>query len=419
MILRRTLVLGAIVALISGGCGTQTASPPVRAASGPAVDPSAGTAAVPTAGTAADAPEPWPQALIAQPSAVTSAPSLLPGYQCHPCHFLAENEFLGIGQTADGPIAVGVQEPPAQAIAFTSTDGTHWTPLAGFTGAEGTTAVAATSDGVRTVIVGQDSHGATSWSGSHGAWTQAPRQAALDVAYAAGGMTTVTAFDGGFVAGGYRDDPLHAASAAGVWRSADGLTWRLDDGSGSFAGGRIWGIAAHDGTLVAVGTNGDPNYGPAGAWRWTAAAGWQRAAIGPDAGGAMRAVVATAFGFVAVGLNGNDDGARAWTSTDGSTWTAVADQPAFHYYSLPLRMQSLVAGPGGLVAGGWRSDAGKGSAVTWTSADGLTWQTPTWEPSFSGAQISGLAISNGMVVAVGRDGYPDWNQAAIWVRGGQ
>ena len=78
-------------------------------------------------------------------------------------------------------------------------------------------------------------------------------------------------------------------------------------------------------------------------------------------------------------------------------------------------MQSVVVGQSGLIAGGWRSDAGKGSAVTWTSADGVTWQGPSWETSFSGGQITGLAISGSVVVAVGRTGYPDWNQASVWV----
>jgi hypothetical protein len=229
-------------------------------------------------------------------------------------------------------------------------------------------------------------------------------------------MTSVAPFGDGFIAGGYRDDPLHATASAAVWRSSDGLTWHVDDGAGDFMGGRIWGMAANDGAVVAVGTNGDPNYGPAAAWRWTAADGWRRGRVGPDDSGAMRAVTATPSGFVAVGLNGHDDGARTWTSPDGLTWTAAPDQPAFRYYSLSLRMQSVVAGPSGLVAGGWRSDAGKGSAVTWTSTDGVTWQEPTWEASFSGGQITGLAVSGGTVVAVGRDGYPDWNQAAIWVR---
>jgi hypothetical protein len=116
-----------------------------------------------------------------------------------------------------------------------------------------------------------------------------------------------------------------------------------------------------------------------------------------------------------VGLDGHDMGALAWTSPDGLDWTAAPDQPAFHYFQLPLRMQSVIDGPAGLVAGGWRSDVAKGSAVTWTSTDGVTWRGPTWETSFSGGQIAGLTLSAGVVVAVGRTGYPDWNRAAVWV----
>jgi hypothetical protein len=320
-----------------------------------------------------------------------------------------------VGASTGGLIAVGVQQPPAQAVAFSSTDGTHWIPLPEFSGATGSSADAEASNREREVIVGLDHSGATAWASDGGAWTQAPKQAELLVPNAAGAMTSVTAFDDGFVAGGYRDDPLHAAASAVVWRSTDGLTWHADDGSGSFGGGRIWGIAAKGGTLVAVGTSGDPNYGPAGVWRWTGATGWQRGRIGPDAAGAMLAVAVTGNDFVAVGQNGHDDGALAWRSPDGLVWTAAPDQPAFHYAQMPVRMQSVVAGSSGLVAGGWRSDAGNGSAVAWTSADGVTWQGPVWDTSFSGGQITGLAVSGGAVVAVGRSGYPDNNQAAIWL----
>ena len=365
------------------------------------------------AATAGDA---WQAADVAQPAEVVVAPSLEPGYFCDPCHAPAQNQLLGVGGASNGMIAVGVEQPPAQAIAYSSTDGAHWTALPGFAGAEGTTAIAAASIGVRTVIVGLDPSGATAWgSNGGGSWTQAPKQAALLVSYAAGGMTSVVAFDGSFVAGGYRDDPLHNLASAAVWRSSDGLTWHTDDGAGTFGGGRIWGLAATAGTIVAVGTSGDPNYGPAAAWRWTRSTGWRRAQIEPDASGAMRAVAVTPSGFVAVGLNGNDDGARTWTSSDGLTWSAAPDQPAFHYFALPVRMQTVVAGPSGLVAGGWRSDTGKGSAVTWTSTDGVRWVGPTWEPSFSGGQITGVAFRGDVAIAVGRIGYPDNNQAAVWV----
>ncbi len=402
--------LALVLALAASGCNSVSVTPLASAPAPVSVSATPG----PSAPTPTDA---WLVADVKQPSAVTDAPSLEPGYQCHPCHYLAENDLLGAGLSPGGPIAVGIQKPPAQAIAFSSTDGSHWLPLSGFVGAEGTSAIAVASNGATTVIVGLDHSGATAWASTGTAWRQAPLQDDLRVPYAAGGMTSVTPFETGFVGGGYRDDPLHLTSSAAVWRSGDGLTWHRDDGARTFDGGRIWGVAASAGTVVAVGTSGDPNYGPAAFWRWTERKGWQRGRIGPDGTGAARAVAVTPTGFVAVGLNGHDNGARTWTSPDGLTWTAAPDQPGFDYFQLPLRMQSIAVGPKGLVAAGWRSDAGKGSAVTWKSRDGVTWQGPTWQTSFSGGQMTGLVVSGGAVFAVGRTGYPDWNQATIWVNG--
>ena len=421
MTTRRRVAFVAAFSIALAGCGSgpATPGPSTPATGGPSASGMPAADATPAAASpSAPAPaasDAWRAADVALPAEVVVAPSLEPGYFCDPCHAPAQNQLFGVGGSSDGMIAVGVEQPPAKAIAYSSSDGTHWTPLPGFTGADGTTAIAAASSGHQTVIVGLDHSGATAWGSSGGSWTQAPRQADLLVPYAAGAMTSVVAFDGGFVAGGYRDDPLHNLASAAVWRSNDGLGWRADDGAGVFAGGRIWGLAAMAGTIVAVGTSGDPNYGPAAAWRWTKSDGWRRAVIGPDAGGAMRAVAPTPSGFVAVGLNGHDDGARTWSSPDGRTWTAAPDQPAFHYFAMPVRMQSIVAGPSGLVAGGWRSDAGKGSAVTWTSTDGIRWVGPRWETSFSGAQITGVAIRGDVAVAVGRIGYPDNDQAAVWV----
>ena len=130
----------------------------------------------------------------------------------------------------------------------------------------------------------------------------------------------------------------------------------------------------------------------------------------------MRAVVATPTGLIAVGVNAQDAGAAAWTSADGSTWQAVADQPAFHFYELSVRFQALTRVGGILVAAGWRSDPGKGSSVVVTSSDGRAWRAEPWQASFSGGQVDGLATADGTVVAAGRVGYPDTDTAAVWVR---
>jgi hypothetical protein len=420
--IRPVVALAVLVVLGLGACGSSGPTP-----SAPPATPAAST----PSGAPVSPGDSWLTATVAQPSEVTDAPTLPPNYQCHPCHFQAENDLIGVGVAPGGLIAVGIQSPPGAATAFMSGDGTRWTLLEGLRAVDQSAATAIASNGTTTVIVGRDHDGATAWaSGDRGTtWTPAPAQATLAVPYAAGGMTSVAVLGTGFVAGGYRDDPLNATRQAGVWRSDDGLTWALDDGGGAFSGGRIWGIAVSSGapgsgggnedgsgpTIVAVGTAGDPNYGPAAAWRWTPASGWQRARIQPDDGGAMRAVIATSTGFLAVGLGSGDEGAMSWTSIDGATWTAAPDQPAFHRFTNPVRMQSIAITPGGFTAGGWRSDEAKGSAVIWASTDAIHW-TSTWQTSFSGGEVDGVAVVAGRVVAVGRTGYPDWNTATVWYR---
>jgi hypothetical protein len=272
--------------------------------------------AVPPATSSPPAPpssDRWQVADIDQPNAVLDPPSLEPGYQCHPCHYLAENELFDVADTPLGPIAVGVQQPPAEAIAFTSSDLHHWTPLAGFEGADGTSGQGIAANGKLIVIVGQGPAGATSWAQDGAGWLQAPEQDDLAVAHGGGAMTAVTPFGDEFVAGGYRDDPERGTKAAAAWRSRDGLTWRADEAGNAFAGGRILDLVATDDTIVAVGTNGDPTYGPAAAWRWTHEDGWRRAQLRPNDGGAMRSVARLGGRFVAVGTNDDDHGAGVWT----------------------------------------------------------------------------------------------------------
>ena len=405
--IRRLAMAAMVVVLALEACGAAPPTPEPGSAS-----PSSPAPAV----TVEPSPTPaWADAELAQPAAVNRFASQPPGYYCDPCHNLSEDNLFGVGAVPGGFIATGAVTPPASAIALWSSDGRSWTPLAGFASDDGSAAVAVASDGTRTVLVGHDPRGATAWAGSEsGGWTRAPAQASLSVPYAAGGMTTVVAFGGGFVAAGYRDDPSRAAVSGAVWRSADGLHWTLDAGA-VFAGGRILGLAVLGASLIAVGTGGDLLRGPAAAWRWTQATGWRRAVL-PPGGGAMRAVAATAAGVVAVGVNAADAGAMAWTSPDGASWQAAADQPAFHFYELPVRLQALAAPGGTFVAGGWRSDPGKGSSVVVTSADGRTWRATDWQASFSGGQIDGLASADGTLVAAGRVGYPDTDTAAVWYR---
>jgi len=352
-----------------------------------------------------------------QPQSIITIPSMDPSVQCHPCHYTQENDLFAVAQWRAGLIAVGLITPPTAPNVFTSADGVTWQLVNGVPTRDPATSNAVTTLGDRTVMVGSEHNGATAWAFDGASWQQAPEQDSLFVEYAAGAMNAVVGLNGQFVAGGFADEPLHDVHIGAAWRSSDGLAWTRDDDKGVFQGGRIWGMATSGETIVAVGTSGDEIYGPAGAWRWTASTGWERARIQPNDGGAMAAVSARPEGgFIAVGKNSEDLGAAVWMSDDGLTWTAVADQPAFHFYLLPLRMQSIVATPHGYFVGGWRSDQGKGSAVVFRSADGQTWSDSEWQTTFSGGQASGVAVTGDRAVIVGRTGYPDWNRATIWTR---
>src|SRR5262249_5297397 len=140
-----------------------TPSPAAIASSSPAPAPSASAAG----------PDTWAFADVAQPGAVTQAPSLQPGYHCSPCHPAAASQLFVLAPLPGaGFLGVGVQQPPAVAIAVSSPDGQSWTPVDWQPG-EGTTAIAAATQGARTVVVGSDSAGAAAWVRTDAGWAPA------------------------------------------------------------------------------------------------------------------------------------------------------------------------------------------------------------------------------------------------------
>ena len=131
----------------------------------------------------------------------------------------------------------------------------------------------------------------------------------------------------------------------------------------------------------------------------------------------MRAVTVGPVGFVAVGANIADDGALAWVSPDGTTWTSVPDAVSLHAYGLPIRMLSVTPVGDALVAVGWKSDAGNGSGVAWASRDGLDWLRAPEASTLFGAEMAGVTATATVIVGVGTLGYPDNDAAAVWLSG--
>src|SRR4029079_4426772 len=104
---RALLACGLLAALLVAGCGAN-------------VEPS--TAPIAVGPTAATGPGSWASADVVQPDVVTQAPSLEPGHHCSPCPPAAASQLFGIAPVQGGFIALGVQQPPAEAILLRVSD---------------------------------------------------------------------------------------------------------------------------------------------------------------------------------------------------------------------------------------------------------------------------------------------------------
>jgi len=212
----------------------------------------------------------------------------------------------------------------------------------------------------------------------------------------------------------------------GVWWSPDGLPWSdLTLRLAVELGPDMWPEGAPDPGFRDVAARGDrvviigrDEAGPM-AW-WGDPTTGLRPVTNRDvfARAGLAAVTATASGFFAVGTD--DSGAKpraaAWSSADGSTWTRVADGPAFEVgTSTPVGMEGeritggmsdIASGGPGLVAVGNTCDEwGACTAAAWWSIDGITWSrgdtaSVTGRPGSIAVGPSGmLAVGGGSILA--------------------
>jgi hypothetical protein len=214
---------------------------------------------------------------------------------------------------------------------------------------------------------------------------------------------------GGFVSVGYVPPDWTPAA----WTSPDGQTWSIHSlGSTGFTFA-VAVASGGNGTTVAVGRSGSLPV----AWTSTDGSSWEQRPVPATGPGRvaerMTSVVAGGPGFVAGGSAGpelSDRHARFWTSIDGATWQAVADEPdAF----ANAEVRDIVKVDDGLVAVGVVGDAQHPTgAVAWTSKDGTEW-TRVDDPAFAGGVAVAVTFAPfGRLVAVGSD--LDRKEAVAW-----
>ena len=211
-------------------------------------------------------------------------------------------------------------------------------------------------------------------------------------------ITTLTATGSGFLAAGTNVPGGNAAKASPVvWLSANGTTWQrlgvtqlgLAAGNGRVLG--ITGAAANGGAIVMYGTVAGAATA-SGVWR-SANGGTTWTAVTVPAGGGASATIAGLAplrgGFVAVrsAPDGGATGAAVYTSANGTAWQQSAALRTAD--GSPLTLGPVSGGPGGAVVTG----QAHGLDIAFLSPDGTTWTGTDPAGTATAEQVSGVALT--------------------------
>lgn len=315
--------------------------------------------------------------------------------------------------------------------------------LAGYPGVSGGVKVAAMwSDPGTIVAVGTaDGHPAIWRRAVNGGWSLV---STADLGAMSGHLTSVAHGPAGWIAVG--SVASNGVAQPMVYTSTDGVTWRTVPSLTALAPGdaQFLGVAAGRGGYLVVGREETGERKFAQLWWSPDLANWTAGGSSGYHNSLAIAAVADGDGFVAAGSQG--DCHTIWTSPDGMRWTthdiprpAGARTATLRYAAAGTGGRVVTAGfatndagaipivvttdaggaqitqvvlptggvPGavtgvtatgdGFVAAGMIGPAKAQRAVTWTSADGLTWSAATPVSPATGTTITALTSSGGKV----------------------
>jgi hypothetical protein len=229
-------------------------------------------------------------------------------------------------------------------------------------------------------------------------------------------MTTVLATDAGYVAGGSAGPELSDRHAR-FWTSPDGVAWTaIPDDADAFANAEVRAISRFGAGFVAVGVVGSVQQ-PTGAVAWTSPDGrrWARVDHPSFVGGIAASVTAApSGGLVAVGSDLGRHEAVAWTSTDGRHWQRAPSEPSRQYPEF-IWMTDVTAVGDRLIAVGEFQGLQRGTATSWVSRDGISWQQSHPAPVQQGAEFYAVIAWPPGAMAVGAFGVPDSYVPEVWL----
>lgn len=205
-------------------------------------------------------------------------------------------------------------------------------------------------------------------------------------------------------------DPPHAA----VWISSDGRAWERLPDEAAFRLARMSAIAERDGLLVAAGAAREGEDDVPAIWRSSDGRRWSRIELSSSSG-AIEDIAAGADGFVAVGSSGRTGLlATAWRSADGLSWEPETIDPTGGSAAT-----SVAVNPAGLVA--------IGTSTEFIDVPGFVWFAPVGDRAGQqdvGADLRDVVAVGDLFVAVGgcgpwADCYSDYLVIARPVIAGQ
>jgi photosystem II stability/assembly factor-like uncharacterized protein len=357
----------------------------------------------------------WATVTVERPSDAFSLPPQPSSYG-HPLHFPGQAIMADVEGGQNGLVAVGYVGKPGTwtAIAWFSADGRDW-QVAQIDSADPSFArsVAANAAGEVVAVGWRGSSPAVWLSGDGETWTSA------DVPHhgdAPERVITVTATDGGWIAGGSAGPELGMRRPR-MWTSTDGRAWQTVPDLTDAADGEIVEILPLEDGYLALGQLGTVQH-PNGSVAWQSEDGqdWTRI-DDPALGTAL--VAAGAIGqdgrLIAVGTSLDAREAVVWVSADGRSWERLPEEESRLFHGQKIRMTDVIATSGGWVAVGDESSIQRPTGKSWLSSDGLVWTESPLQPSLEHAEVLGVARREGYLYAVGTFGAPDNFIPTAWL----